>query len=165
MTRTLSVRSKKTSPTLSSLTEENLRAHSCPPTIQQQSTHCNHHIPTKQTSTFKNHFVEEDEEDEEDEQSVAMRRVASLQALKAYGGCFASGFLAMQQPLPWPTTSMSETRSVRTSSTASSNDFEYPKAESDTESIVDVQEIQTGRRRSWRELGRKRVSMMKFSRG
>ncbi|KAF2848368.1 hypothetical protein T440DRAFT_470238 [Plenodomus tracheiphilus IPT5] len=111
--------------------------------------------------------LDDEFDEDEDEQSVALRRAASLQALKAYGGCFASGFFAMQQPLPWTTTSMGETRSVRTDSNASSNYSECPKSDIDTQSIVDVQEIQTGRRqrrRSWREFGKNRLSMMKVSR-
>ncbi|KAI8930916.1 hypothetical protein NX059_011931 [Plenodomus lindquistii] len=159
MTRTLSVRPKKAGPTQGNLTEENLRAHSCPSREQQQSKH---HDQTSGKET--DNFDYECDEDE-DEQSIAIRRrKASLQALEAYGGCFASGFLAMQQPLPWTTTSMSERRSVSTDSSASSNDAEYVQSESDTQGDLDVQEIQAGGRRSCRDFGKKRLSLMKPSR-
>jgi len=156
MTCALSLGAKNTHSILSILTEENLRAHRCAPINQQQST-----CPmAQQKRTQSDNCVYELDEDE-DEHSIALRRVASLQALKAYGGCFASGFLAMQHPFPWTT---AETTSIRTSSSGSSHDSEYPGSDLETESIVSVQEIETGRRRPWKRFGRSRASMAQISR-
>lgn len=124
---------------------------------QQQQSTC---PMAEQKRTQSDNCVYELDEDE-DEHSIALRRVASLQALKAYGGCFASGFLAMQHPFPWTT---AETTSIRTSSSGSSHDSEYPGSDLETESIVSVQEIETGRRRPWKRFGRSRASMAQISR-
>lgn len=165
--------------TLSALTEENLRSNSRRPTEvcdamlliesletnsdQQQSIHHGQQSPTKQTNQLEQ-AQEEDDDDEEDEQKVERRRKASLQALEIYGGCFASGFLAMQQPLPWATTPTSESRSSRTNSNASSNDFDHRRSVSEAQSIFEVQEIQSGRRRSLRDFGKRGLRLMQSSR-
>lgn len=152
MTRALCLGAKSTESVRSHhLTEENLRAHSCAPVNQQRSS-CQ---PVQQKRTKSRNWVDELDEDE-DEHSIALRRAASLQALKAYGGCFASGFLAMQHPFPWTT---AETTSVRTSSSGSSHDADYPSSDLETQSIVSVQEIETGRRRPWKSFGKSRSRM------
>ncbi|KAH9875694.1 hypothetical protein IAQ61_003158 [Plenodomus lingam] len=162
MSRALDVRTQNMRSTLSALTEENLRSNSRRPT-EQQSIHHGQQSPTKQTNQLEQ-AQEEDDDDEEDEQKVERRRKASLQALEIYGGCFASGFLAMQQPLPWATTPTSESRSSRTNSNASSNDFDHRRSVSEAQSIFEVQEIQSGRRRSLRDFGKRGLRLMQSSR-
>jgi hypothetical protein len=82
---------------------------------------------------------------------IALRRAASLEALQAYGGCFVSGFLAMQDPLPWlsPTT-------ARTASSSSTTSVGSPRADSDTLSSADAEELGHGRKRKWRSMRRLR---------
>jgi hypothetical protein len=74
---------------------------------------------------------------------LALRRAASLEALQAYGGCFVSGFLAMQEPLPWTSSS---NRSVASSGS--------PRPDSDTLSHTDALDAPVQRKRSWRSLAR-----------
>jgi hypothetical protein len=50
---------------------------------------------------YDGEFAESDDGDAKaQKENVALRRAASLEVLKAYGGAFASGFLALQDPLP-----------------------------------------------------------------
>lgn len=122
-----------------------------------------------------------DDESETGIDDVALRRAASLEALQAYGGCFASGFLAMQNPLPWAsrrtggrrealyetieepeawrlalTLECIETGSIATASTNSFASSGSPRPDSDTLSHVDVAELGVKRKWSWRSLGRKK---------
>lgn len=57
-----------------------------------------------ETQQYYHYDMDFDESDDEDASTyskrMALRRAASLEVLKAYGGCFASGFLALQEPLP-----------------------------------------------------------------
>lgn len=112
--------------------------------------------------------------------AIALRRAASLEALKAYGGCFTSGFFAMQQPLPRrpipnlhlrgpfeddesldlrtlaSEMSSVDTGSVKTASSTSHNNAGCPRPDSDTLSHIDVKELKPERRWRWRSLGKKK---------
>jgi hypothetical protein len=118
------------------------------------------HPAKKQTQDDASNFcypydVEDcDELDEDAMRDIALRRAASLEALQAYGGCFVSGFLAMQDPLPWlspATASTSLTTSSRSTTSAGS-----PRPDSDTLSSTGAQELANERKRSWRIMGRLR---------
>jgi hypothetical protein len=95
-----------------------------------------------------------DELDEDAMREIALRRAASLEALQAYGGCFVSGFLAMQDPLPWlspATASANFTRSSRSTTSAGS-----PRPDSDTLSSTGAQESANERKGSWISMKRLR---------
>lgn len=100
-----------------------------------------------------------DEMDEDEIRDIALRRAASLEALQAYGGCFVSGFLAMQDPLPWilPTP-------INTASSGSLTSAGSPRPDSDTLSSTDAQESTDGRKRNWRSMGRMRSAGRKSKR-
>lgn len=112
--------------------------------------------------------------------AIALRRAASLEALKAYGGCFTSGFFAMQHPLPGRPVPHShlrvpfeddeshdlrtlasemssvDTGSVKTASSSSHYNAGRPRPDSDTLSHVDVKELKSERKWRWRSLGKKK---------
>lgn len=107
--------------------------------------------------------------------NLALRRAASLEALKAYGGCFASGFLAMQEPLPWTSRrtphedvegldirelvldmASVETGSVQVSSNTTRTRAGCPRPDSDTLSHADIQELNEVGRWSWKFIGKRR---------
>jgi hypothetical protein len=78
---------------------------------------------------------------------IALRKAASLEALQAYGGCFVSGFLAMQDPLPW-VSSPTATTTSRSSFTSAGS----PRPDSDTLSRADVLELNDERKSNWRSM-------------
>jgi hypothetical protein len=107
-------------------------------------------------------FAESDDETASAQQknTSKLRKAASLEVLKAYGGCFTSGFLALQDPLPKRPTSKlrsyesvgdfgmrlgSETTSIATGSSHSSVNFNIPRPDSAT--LVDRK---SGRKWSWK---------------
>ncbi len=126
-----------------------------------------------------------DESDDEDitmpRNHVALRRAASLQALKAYGGCFASGFLAMQEPLPaiprkWSCTtdaesldleklasemSLQEMNSMKPGLSSRQDRAGSPRPDSDTLSQVDMSDVKHERRWRWRGMGKRRRNSAK----
>jgi hypothetical protein len=87
---------------------------------------------------------DESDEDEDEMRNIALRRAASLEALQAYGGCFVSGFLAMQEPLPWLSTS-----TITSGSDSSTTSVGSPRPDSETLSPADLRDLE-GRRRRWR---------------
>lgn len=91
------------------------------------------------------------DEDLEAMRDIALKKAASLEALQAYGGCFVSGFMAMQDPLPWlsPTASPSPSSSSRWS-------FGSPRPDSDTLSRMDIEELSSEPKKSWRSMKRLR---------
>lgn len=113
-------------------------------------------------------FDEGDDESIEAAQlSVALRKAASLEALQAYGGCFVSGFLAMQVPLPWSSPKYKSKvtnqhvylgdaaqrnpvrkHSLETSTISSYNSNDSPRPDSETLSVADIRELESGQ--SWR---------------
>jgi len=80
----------------------------------------------------------ESDEDLEEERDVELRREASLEALQAYGGCFVSGFLAMQQPL---LRTAPPTKSASSNLSASVTSTDSPRPDSDTLSHMDLREM------------------------
>jgi hypothetical protein len=101
---------------------------------------------------------------QEKETASKLRKAASLEVLKAYGGCFASGFLALQDPLPKRSTSKlrsyesvgdfglrrgSETTSIAPTSSDSSVSLGWPRPDSAT--LVDKK---SGRKWSWKGMRR-----------
>lgn len=106
--------------------------------------------------------------------NMALRKAASLEALKIYGGCFTSGFLAMTHggidnrstpradaeglDLQWLASEMArvDTGSIETESWFSGS-YGSPRPDSDTLSRVDVRE-RGERKWSWRSLGKRRRS-------
>jgi hypothetical protein len=117
---------------------------------------------------------------------IALRRAASLEALKIYGGCFTSGFLAMQEPLPWMTPSNTKQKpshhdvegldlrrlaselvraregSTETSSRDSDSYIGSPRPDSDTLSRADA-EKESGRKWSWRSIGKRGLGASKHA--
>jgi hypothetical protein len=69
-------------------------------------------------------------------QNIARQRAASLQALEVYGGCFVSGFLAMQEPLPWLSTP-----TLTSGSDSSTTSSGSPRPDSATLSSEDVRDL------------------------
>ncbi|KAL5121422.1 hypothetical protein ACEQ8H_000493 [Pleosporales sp. CAS-2024a] len=111
------------------LTEENLRMHSAV------------HHKTSNQMDYGYDAVDCDVDESEDGELLAMhdtalRKAASLEALQAYGGCFVSGFLAMQEPLPWMA-SPTATSTSRSSSTSTGS----PRPDSDTLSRADLGQL------------------------
>jgi hypothetical protein len=106
--------------------------------------------------------------------NMALRKAASLEALKIYGGCFTSGFLAMthgdldKRKLSCPDAegidlqrfavemARVDTGSIETRS-RSSESCGSPRPDSDTLSRVDVRE-RSEKKWSWRSLGKMRRS-------
>lgn len=104
--------------------------------------------------------------------NIALRKAASLEALKIYGGCFTSGFLAMthgdldNRKLSCPDAegidlhrlavemARVERSSIATGS-RSSDSCGSPRPDSDTLSRIDVRE-RSEKKWSWRSLGKKR---------
>jgi hypothetical protein len=154
------------------LTENNLRAH----TLQVR---CELLVSVMfyQTSGWCYQYAfdrdeSEDEDLDDSRRDIALRKAASLEALQAYGGCFVSGFLAMQESLPRsPRTSklgvfrqrmrLSNPRdSVMDVATITSYDSEdSPRPDSDTLSVADIRKLRTERRWSWRSMGRQRQTV------
>lgn len=107
--------------------------------------------------------------------NIALRKAASLEALKIYGGCFASGFLAMTHgdgndrnlsdrdaeglDLQRLASEMArvDTGSIETELTISNSCIGSPRPDSDTLSRVDVRE-RNEKKWCWRSLGKKRRS-------
>ncbi|CAO2650111.1 Nn.00g014030.m01.CDS01 [Neocucurbitaria sp. VM-36] len=173
----------------SRLTEENLHMHSS--THIRNDSACELREEPTSMSAPKSHDQIADNFDGSDDgdlENIALRRAASLEALKAYGGCFASGFLAMQDPLPWTSRRndhvtkkrhediegldleklASEMVSLGTESTKTTWSSLYsnagcPRPDSDTLSQADIQSLKSERKWSWRSIGRKRRSAEKWS--
>ncbi|RMZ73860.1 hypothetical protein GMOD_00004659 [Pyrenophora seminiperda CCB06] len=155
------------------LTEENLRSHSsihskadsaCQLEDQQSATGY-----TELYYRYDGDFAESDDGDADAQrQTMALRRAASLEVLKAYGGCFASGFLALQEPLPTRAKSklriyesadgceISRTASIATSLATSSSSWgtnlDSPRPDSATLSSTPVPEATKGARWRWRSM-------------
>ncbi|OAL02230.1 hypothetical protein IQ06DRAFT_132860 [Phaeosphaeriaceae sp. SRC1lsM3a] len=140
-TATTSVR-----PSRLQLTESNLRLHIA---IQQRASQ--QIEEQSQADVFRRSKADAGEESEDEDldtmRDIALKKAASLEALQAYGGCFVSGFLAMQDPLPWlsPAASPSPSNSSRWS-------FGSPRPDSDTLSRMDIEELSSERKRSWRSV-------------
>ncbi|KAF1833650.1 hypothetical protein BDW02DRAFT_623411 [Decorospora gaudefroyi] len=161
------------------LTEENLRLHSCADKKSDSVCQIACQMDDQQswasiTDLYYRYDGEYEESDEGDanaqEETLALRRAASLEVLKAYGGCFASGFLALQEPIPtrpnpkprshenangfetrrWA----SDTRSIKTSSSRSSSNLNDPRPDSATLSCTDAHGL--SKRGKWRWKGMKR---------
>ena len=104
--------------------------------------------------------------------NIALRKAASLEALKIYGGCFTSGFLAMTNgridsrstprpdaeglDLQWLASEMArvDTGSIETESWFSGS-YGSPRPDSDTLSRVDARDG-VEKKWSWRSLGKRR---------
>jgi hypothetical protein len=123
-------------------------------------------------------FAESDDGDADaHKQSVALRRAASLEVLKAYGGAFASGFLALQDPLPMRPKSklrsyqraeglaMERSASYTTTDTASRSsssglsNLSSPRPDSATLSFAD--DVRKGGKWSWRGLRKSKKHAVK----
>jgi hypothetical protein len=169
---------KKSQSTRSRLTEENLRLHSTFHVKVRQSTHhrrsaTNSHLQAPREAALQpvqvkartrvsvydhayDDCIESDDEDLEAIRNVELRRAASLEALQAYGGCFVSGFMAMQEPLPGRYTTARSASKLSTSTSSADS----PRPDSDTLSHMDVRELsERGRscksRRKMRSAGHK----------
>lgn len=162
----------------SRLTEENLRMHSFAQsqTIQYNRAQAYKQLCMASPTAHQYEFdtVSEDDDDEAEMENIALRKAASLEALQAYGGCFASGFLAMHSPLPWASArafrdsndsdawharlamDSVETGSMTTASTYSSTNTGSPRPDSDTLSQTDHRSSQGERRWKWRAMGWKK---------
>ncbi|KAF9697898.1 hypothetical protein EKO04_004179 [Ascochyta lentis] len=176
----LSMKTKKTSQSgQSCLTEENLRLHSSAyskPTTASQDRSLMEDRTWAESSElyrFEDDLSESGEENLNAKRyNIALRKAASLEALKIYGGCFTSGFLAMthgdmdDRNLSCPDAEgldlqrlASEMAHVETGSTEtesrSSNGCGSPRPDSDTLSRVEVRE-RNEKKWSWRSLGKKR---------
>ncbi|KAF2133757.1 hypothetical protein P153DRAFT_380939 [Dothidotthia symphoricarpi CBS 119687] len=163
------------------LTEQNLQLH----TTHFQNKARTYSIGTDQTWEPYHQLDDDDFEGSEDgdldtrRHNIELRRAASLEALKIYGGCFASGFLAMQESWrPTPTASQRqlyyldvetlelrelasemssiETGSIETGSTRSGSSIGRPRPDSVTLSPIGAQEGKSERKWSWKSLGKKR---------
>ncbi|KAH7093718.1 hypothetical protein FB567DRAFT_179239 [Paraphoma chrysanthemicola] len=131
-------------PTGTLLTEENLRLHRA--TLKSSNVaEANHDVALS------------DDGDYDAMHDIALRRAASLEALQAYGGCFVSGFLAMQEPLPWMSTATTQSTSNRSIASSGS-----PRPDSDTLSHTDTRDATVERKRSWRSLTRLRIAGRKL---
>lgn len=158
-------RSRKTSQSIHSLlTEENLRKH-CASTskvshlyllpmtlgltfVQPSSETTPSPVQRQKSTRASGSYQTYDDTESEDGEAetlriLELRRVASLEALQAYGGCFVSGFLAMQEPLPWAST---------TTTLNSTTCADRPRPDSDTLSHMDVQELSSSRLRGWKSM-------------
>ncbi|KAF3007905.1 hypothetical protein E8E13_011055 [Curvularia kusanoi] len=169
---------KTVQPGQSCLTEENLRLHSSTytkSTSRYEDRLCVQDRTWAESSElyrFEDDLSESGEEDLDTRRyNMALRKAASLEALKIYGGCFTSGFLAMTHgnfndrrlachdtegiDLQRLATEMArvDTGSIETES-RSSGSCGSPRPDSDTLSRLDVRE----KRWNWRSLGRKRRS-------
>ncbi|KAJ4337775.1 hypothetical protein N0V95_008233 [Ascochyta clinopodiicola] len=173
---------KKTSQSdRSCLTEENLRLHSSayskPTTASRDRSLMEDRTWAESSELYR---FEEDlsESGEEDlnakRYNIALRKAASLEALKIYGGCFTSGFLAMTQgdmdnrnlacpdaeglDLQMLASEMArvDTGSIETGSRFSSG-CGSPRPDSDTLSRMDARE-KGEKKWGWRSFGRKRRS-------
>jgi hypothetical protein len=119
----------------------------------------------------------EESDDEEDMSSqtkrMALRKAASMEVLKAYGGCFASGFLALQEPLPSRPQSklrryesadefeIRRTASIATSLesgsvSCTSSTTDSPRPDSATLSPAQLQEAAKASKWSWRSMRKSR---------
>ncbi|KAH7411991.1 hypothetical protein DE146DRAFT_751135 [Phaeosphaeria sp. MPI-PUGE-AT-0046c] len=138
-------------PSRPQLTESNLRLHIA---IQQRaSQQMEEQSQAGVRCGSKAHacdISEDEDEDSDTMRDIALKKAASLEALQAYGGCFVSGFLAMQDPLPWlSAASPSPSNSSRWS-------FGSPRPDSDTLSRMDMEELSSERKRSWKSMKRLR---------
>ncbi|KAJ8107690.1 hypothetical protein OPT61_g8693 [Boeremia exigua] len=177
----LNMKTKKTiQPGQSFLTEENLRLHSS--TYYESTTTAEDRLYIQDRTWAESselYRIEDDLSESADEDlntrryNMALRKAASLEALKIYGGCFTSGFLAMthgdysNQKLPCPDAeridlqklasemSRVDTGSIETRS-RSSESCGSPRPDSDTLSRVDTERSE--KKWSWRGFGKKRRS-------
>jgi hypothetical protein len=162
------------------------RSAATPPTntLDQEHTWGQTFEPYYQNDAFEG--SDDDDDWDANKVDIALRRAASLEALKIYGGCFTSGFLAMQDPLPWMTPSngsrkprrqdvegldfrrlasemvRSRSGNTETSSRDSDSRIGSPRPDSDTLSRADV-EKERGRKWSWRSLGKRRSDTPKHA--
>ncbi|KAF1937637.1 hypothetical protein EJ02DRAFT_412021 [Clathrospora elynae] len=156
------------------LTEENLLLHGSASMKNNNST-CRPEEERSWASTTERYYRydgdfegsdDEGEDVEVRQNTIDLRRAASLEVLKAYGGCFASGFLALQDPLPTRPKSKlrsyeiaeefdlqrwaSEPTSIETASSRSSSNASSPRPDSATLSQADVQDLKQRRKWNWR---------------
>ncbi|KAF2623873.1 hypothetical protein BU25DRAFT_414044 [Macroventuria anomochaeta] len=165
----------------SCLTEENLRLHSS--TYSKRTTAFQDRLciedrtwaESSELYRFEDDLSESGDEDHDARRyNIALRKAASLEALKIYGGCFTSGFLAMahgdidDRKLSCPDAEgldlqklASEMARVDTGSIETESRFSgscgSPRPDSDTLSQMDVRE-RCEKKWSWRSLGKKRRS-------
>ncbi|KAL6705098.1 hypothetical protein ACN47E_007357 [Coniothyrium glycines] len=152
------------------LTEENLRLHSC--AHMQHEIMASVEVPQTtdmpdQSYLTHNHNMEGSDDGDLDayRDDMALRKAASIEAMQAYGGCFASGFFAMQEPLPWTKLSQNSslqrmasnkssvgTGSITTSSCRLPRSTGMPRPDSDTLSNPDVQLSSPARKWRWSSL-------------
>ncbi|OWY44939.1 hypothetical protein AALT_g3804 [Alternaria alternata] len=154
------------------LTEENLRTHTA--THKKLDSACE--MDDQLYYRYDGDFAESDDGNVESQrETIALRRAASLEVLKAYGGCFASGFLALQEPLPSRPKSklrsyesaysvdMSRTASnatsLETASSSWSSNVDVPRPDSSTLGAP-VPESKSGKW-SWRSMRRSRKQVAK----
>ncbi|KNG51659.1 hypothetical protein TW65_01056 [Stemphylium lycopersici] len=154
----------------SQLTEENLRSHSS----NHRKTDSACQMGEQQYYRYDGDFAESDDGDDIESQmhNLALRRAASMEVLKAYGGCFASGFLALQDPLPTRPKSklrryesaddcdIRRTASVATSlesaSVSCASNLDSPRPDSATLSPAELQSVAKAGRWSWRSMKKTR---------
>ncbi|KAF1931281.1 uncharacterized protein M421DRAFT_2789 [Didymella exigua CBS 183.55] len=175
----LSMKTKKTVQSgQNSLTEKNLRLHSSTYTncTASQDRLCDQDRKWAESSElyrFEDDLSESGDEDLDTRRyNIALRKAASLEAMKIYGGCFTSGFLAMthgdldNRKMSCPDAegidlqrlavemARVDTGSIETGS-RSSDSCGSPRPDSDTLSRVDTRE-RSEKKWSWRSLGKKR---------
>ncbi|KAI4645205.1 hypothetical protein J4E93_006005 [Alternaria ventricosa] len=155
------------------LTEENLQLHTA--THKKVDSACQ--MDDQLYYRYDGDFAESDDGNVETQrETIALRRAASLEVLKAYGGCFASGFLALQEPLPSRPKSKlrsyesaysvdisrtaSNATSLETASTSWSSNMDTPRPDSSTLGVP-VQEMEKGSKWSWRGMRRSRKQAAK----
>lgn len=143
-------------------------------TVQQLDSACE--MDDQLYYRYDGDFAESDDGNVESQrETIALRRAASLEVLKAYGGCFASGFLALQEPLPSRPKSklrsyesaysvdMSRTASnatsLETASSSWSSNVDVPRPDSSTLGVP-VPESKGGKW-SWRSMRRSRKQAAK----
>lgn len=178
----LSIKTKNMCPSgRSYLTEENLRLHSS--NLSKPNTAPEERSPMEDRTWAESSelYRFEDDVSESGEENVnakrynmALRKAASLEALKIYGGCFTSGFLAMTHgDLDYRNLTCadaegldlqklaSEMACVETGSIETDSRFSgsrgSPRPDSETLSRVDARE-RSDKKWSWKSLGRKRRS-------
>lgn len=153
---------------------------------QPQNNARSYSIGTDQTWESYHQINDENDCDESEDgdldarrNNIALRRAASLEALKIYGGCFASGFLAMQDP--WRSTSAAsqsqqyyldvetlelrelalemasiQTSSMETGSTRTGSSIGKPRPDSVVLSPAGAQTEKSQRKWSWKNIAKRR---------
>jgi len=111
----------------------------------------NHQLAEKE---FHYHFNMDYEESEDGDliamHDLALRQAVSLEALQAYGGCFVSGFLAMQETPPWASSPTATTFSGTCSTSTGS-----PRPDSQAlsrEDLGDLGDLSGKSKKSWKGL-------------